>query len=107
MPNPEKRKYRSFAWLLPPFAIVCLVFARVVSDMILIFALYGRKAYFQAGLHIVKYKPRYVLSSGETLSDGLSFLGGLMEVVFWIGSTLLSSWMLAELISKLKYRKHK
>lgn len=56
--------------------------------------LYGTTAVFQKGLHIVKRKPNTVLSNGIVWSDAISTLHFVLSVVLWLGSTILTLYLL-------------
>lgn len=93
MPRPDKQKYRRLVWFVPPIALVCAAVGTFLGDMILVCAVYGREAYFEQGLRIVKHKP-FTLSTGVVLSGHLNALGWLIDTALWLGLTVLCVWLL-------------
>src|SRR5260221_9267365 len=98
MPKPDKQKIGRLVWFVPPIALVCAVLGNLVGDMILICAVYGREAYFDHGLRIVKHKP-FTLSTGVVLSEHLNELGWLLSAILWLGLTILFVWILTRVFS--------
>ena len=104
MPQTDKRQFnRRLVWCLPPVALVCAALGNFLGEMIFIFAVYGREAYFQRGLRIVKHKP-FTLSTGIVLSNNLSFLCWLIDAVLWLVLIFLSMWILTGLVSMFPRR---
>jgi hypothetical protein len=93
MPKPEKNRYGRLGWFVPPIMLACAALGNVIGDMILICGVYGRQAYFEQGLRIVKHKP-FTLSTGVVLSQHLDEIGWLIDVVLSLGLTILCVWVL-------------
>ena len=75
MPNHDKKGYGRLGWLVVvPILLACAALGNFLGDMILICAVYGRQAYFEQGLRVVKHKP-FTLSTGVVLSQHLDELG--------------------------------
>ncbi len=86
--------------------LACAALGNFLGDMILICAVYGRQAYFEQGLRVVKHKP-FTLSTGVILSQYLDELGFLIDAALWMGLTILSFWILTRMETAIRHaRKH-
>jgi hypothetical protein len=99
--NVEKKSYPGRSWLIGFSIFVYAPLGRVLGDMLFICAIYGREAYFDKGLYIIKHKP-FTLSTGPVLSENLSTLCALLEAVIWISLVLLTVAVLDRLYPLVK-----
>jgi len=89
-------------WCVVLVILLCAALGEFLSEVIMLWHLYGADAVFRQGLHIVKRKPTTVLSNGVVWSDNLAFIHFLLSIVLWFGSAVLTWYLLRWLFSAWK-----